>query len=242
MTYIIEIGCILVAFIAGWILRNYFPKYFEEKGKNLATKEDIGEITTIIENIKTNLLKETEILRGNISILNQNKFDISSLFREALIEYNKKYSAWLYSISRFSLNDYNERNWTEIDNYVFDLKKKKYEFNLSEAHLFLFHDEPNHIILNSDLFISTLELENNLMHSINKLKSIIKVYEKEALVLPENKFILDAKLARDISQLYSENMDIFLKIYSTTSKEYSKTSKYINTLIRKTIKEESTFD
>ena len=42
---------ILVAFIVGLFVRSYLPAYFSEKGKNLATKEDIGDITKIVETI-----------------------------------------------------------------------------------------------------------------------------------------------------------------------------------------------
>lgn len=44
---------LLLAFVgAGFILKNYLPSYFTEKGKNLATKEDIAEITRKIEAVK----------------------------------------------------------------------------------------------------------------------------------------------------------------------------------------------
>jgi hypothetical protein len=44
---------LLLAFVAaGFILKNYLPSYFTEKGKNLATKEDIAEITRRIEAVK----------------------------------------------------------------------------------------------------------------------------------------------------------------------------------------------
>jgi len=34
-----------------FLCKNYWPKYFEAKAKNQATKEDIGEITAIVESI-----------------------------------------------------------------------------------------------------------------------------------------------------------------------------------------------
>ena len=50
------------------ILNKYLPSYFSEKGKNLATKEDIEEITSKVEKIKfqlesdkTNINKKKEI-------------------------------------------------------------------------------------------------------------------------------------------------------------------------------------
>lgn len=45
MDIVSQILLMVAAFIFGLFIRNYFPKYIEEKGKNLATKEDIGEIT-----------------------------------------------------------------------------------------------------------------------------------------------------------------------------------------------------
>jgi len=53
---------ILVAYgicILFW--KSYFPKYLEEKGKNLATKEDIGAITHEVESVKAEILKSLSI-------------------------------------------------------------------------------------------------------------------------------------------------------------------------------------
>ncbi len=33
----------------GWLVKSYFPSYFSEKGKNLATKEDVSHITAEVE-------------------------------------------------------------------------------------------------------------------------------------------------------------------------------------------------
>ena len=41
----------------GFFIKNYFPSYFNEKGKNLATKEDIAEITNRIESVKSSYEK-----------------------------------------------------------------------------------------------------------------------------------------------------------------------------------------
>lgn len=46
--------------------KNYFPKYLEEKAKNTATKEDIGKITLIIENIKYEYNENLEILKSEL--------------------------------------------------------------------------------------------------------------------------------------------------------------------------------
>ena len=52
---IAQIGVVVAALVVGWLLKSYFPSYFAEKGKNLATKEDIEEITRKIEQVKASL-------------------------------------------------------------------------------------------------------------------------------------------------------------------------------------------
>ena len=60
------INAILIATASGVVvllIRSFLPSYFSEKGKNLATKEDIGEITAAVESVKedyTKRLKELE--------------------------------------------------------------------------------------------------------------------------------------------------------------------------------------
>lgn len=60
-------------FVIGIFSKVYFPKYLENKAKNLATKEDVGEITTIVESIK----KENAIELEKLS--QQHRFEIQKL-------------------------------------------------------------------------------------------------------------------------------------------------------------------
>jgi uncharacterized secreted protein with C-terminal beta-propeller domain len=55
MNYLQYIFGIIGIAILTSIVQNYFPSYFKKKGDNLATKEDIGEITKIIESVKTEI-------------------------------------------------------------------------------------------------------------------------------------------------------------------------------------------
>ncbi len=43
----------------------YFRKYLSEKGKNLATTQDIDKITTIVETVKTEHAKKLEEIKQN---------------------------------------------------------------------------------------------------------------------------------------------------------------------------------
>ena len=43
---------LVVIVVGGFILKNYLPSYFSEKGKNFATKEDVADITRRIEEVR----------------------------------------------------------------------------------------------------------------------------------------------------------------------------------------------
>jgi len=63
----------LVVFL---LIKNFLPGYLTEKGKNLATKEDVEEITGKVESIKTDYAKVIEEIRSN------NQIKISAIERE----------------------------------------------------------------------------------------------------------------------------------------------------------------
>lgn len=72
----------IIVFILGLFTNQFLSKYTSEKGKNLATKEDIKKITELTESVKTNFDK---------------KFEIFSLDRKYKYElYHKQYTE-LYS-------------------------------------------------------------------------------------------------------------------------------------------------
>lgn len=49
-------------------LRNYIPSYLNEKGKNLATKEDIGLLTDRVERIKAQYVADVERLKSSLTL------------------------------------------------------------------------------------------------------------------------------------------------------------------------------
>lgn len=72
---------ILLVIISGIV--QYIIAYFKEKGKNLATKHDIGEITNEIKNVKSKFTNQTEIL-------SLPKSEIYSIERNVIIDVNEK--------------------------------------------------------------------------------------------------------------------------------------------------------
>lgn len=59
------VGTLLGAGVVYFLIKSFIPSYFSEKGKNLATKEDITVITDKVESVKTDYAKVIEEVRSN---------------------------------------------------------------------------------------------------------------------------------------------------------------------------------
>ena len=66
MEWLSNIAFLVFGLISGWLLKHYFPTYLEKKAENLATKEDIQEITRLTEETQQAFRKELE--RFNVSV------------------------------------------------------------------------------------------------------------------------------------------------------------------------------
>jgi len=74
--------------------KNYFPKYLEVKAKNIATKEDIEEITDKVESVKTDYAKVIEEIKSN------NQLKLSEIEREKNIR-KEVYLQAVESLTRY---------------------------------------------------------------------------------------------------------------------------------------------
>lgn len=160
MSILLNAATLLVAIICGWFLKSYFPKYMEEKGKNLATKEDIGEITTIIESVKTQLARDTEVLKADLSLKNQNLFSIKTEERKALIDFHTKYSAWVSSITNSNLTGYDLSNYLEMNNIGKYINERKMNYELAEGLITLFMHDDDFMMLKKKIVVGAIEMEH----------------------------------------------------------------------------------
>lgn len=76
----IGFGALIGALVMFFLLKSFLPSYFSEKGKNLATKEDVASITDKVESVKTDYAKVLEELRNN------NQLKLAEIEREKNIK------------------------------------------------------------------------------------------------------------------------------------------------------------
>jgi|SRR3989339_1382546 len=75
--------------VIGLFAKKYLPSYLQQKGLNLATKEDIKEITEKIESVKTQYMKVIVELSAELSIRNEQKLRVLEKEMKLYLNYLK---------------------------------------------------------------------------------------------------------------------------------------------------------
>lgn len=144
---IVQILIFGILIAAYFLIKNLLPSYFSEKGKNIATKEDIEEIT---EKVKT--------VESNINIITGNIVDYNSIKRKIILEYFGAYNNWQRTISNSELiynyhaKDINQEKLEKIF-------EAKHLYNLKEGEIELFIKEKEFYEARKNLTIETLNYQ-----------------------------------------------------------------------------------
>jgi len=90
-TIIIYVLIPVVTFLGGLFIKNFFPSYMDEKGKNLATKEDIQEITRKTEEVKKEFEEKMQVFSSDV------KFKYDFRYKQYSGLYSKLYAVVIQS-------------------------------------------------------------------------------------------------------------------------------------------------
>jgi len=113
-------------FIIGLLIGNFLPSYFNKKGENLATKEDIAEITKKTEEVKSEYLKELENFKADL--LKQHKgFNERFEWYKKLAEVSKKLKNRI-KIQKYYMQQNNQKVMNlkvmnELDDLAFEFQE-----------------------------------------------------------------------------------------------------------------------
>jgi len=78
---------ILLAIVLAWLNRNYLGPFAKAKAQNLATKQDISEITERVEDVRSKYLAELEGLKAHLEVTTSKRSAFAENRREALISF-----------------------------------------------------------------------------------------------------------------------------------------------------------
>lgn len=114
---IIELVTLAVVLVIGYLLRGFFPSYSKEKGKNLATKEDIQGITEKIEAVKMEYAKSLEAVKTKLQL----EAAIKGAFQQKCLEALTAINDLLVEITLYCWKQLAERSpnehyvWSNVD-------------------------------------------------------------------------------------------------------------------------------
>lgn len=163
----------------------FFKTYFSEKGKNMATKEDVKELTFLVEQTKQQFTSGIELLRTRLNLYHASFTSIKTLERDALIKINTAYSEWANSLVTFSLAFYFYDNYEPLKTKDLFFNEKYMAFKVAEDNLHLYaHDEELRNIL-TKITQATLELQESVLSHITKFILNCKTYNDLRSMAPE---------------------------------------------------------
>jgi hypothetical protein len=208
----------------------FFKSYFQEKGKNLATSEDIEELTTKVEKVKQQFLEKNASIKAKLDLLTNLQINHKNDERLALVNFHKKIKYWITLLTESTPTLINSYNDEEIETKI-NLYDNVYKEVLSaEALLELYVEDKNFIKLMGELKINTLK--NLADHPVDFLFSLKKnnfefqLHEKMPVDTVENiskKSERHTELLKLRSIIYTEyrtKMIDSLKINIITEREY----------------------
>ena len=215
---ILQIAVLIVVVILFFTIKNLLPSYFNEKGKNIATKEDISEITELVEKTKQVFTSETEKLKATLLVVSNAQIGIISEERNAIIELNEKYFKWLHSLIDTSLGKIDEYDNDELEKYSRKIGQNYNDFLVSETKFSLF-------VENKTLteFFDKMKIE-----TLTRLTKQVPTY---IINLKKNNFDIE-QMKKQIpiqeqSKKYSELLDKKREYYDQLTKDILKGYKII---------------
>lgn len=146
------------------LLFEIFKSFIQEKGKNLATKKDIQEITTKIETVKS-----------EVGILTHKKINLSDEKQKTLIDLTIKYSIWLKFIMQTEISDYptcSENYYNLITKMLNDLY---FDYLAEQAKVDIYFNSDFEIIeMKDELEVKTIDLSNHFKENLNYARVELK--------------------------------------------------------------------
>lgn len=200
---------LIIALVAGLASGLVFmaKSFFSEKGKNLATKQDIGKITTLIEDVKHQNAKEVEQMRAALQLANNRQNEYHQDVKRALIEYFETYMYWFEIQMSENLLEITEDNFEQFKGLSREIEKTHHKLLMSQYKIaFHLYDE----YLNE--LISELNFKGyNIMLKADSLLSEVFQHFKNAKELysdgEEKKAREEIVKAEELEKVFSSEIE-----------------------------------
>ena len=151
-------------------LGNGAKNYIDEKSKGLAKKEDLGELTQIVEKVKQEFIHSNEELKAQLSVRASSAISLKDEERQAVIDLNRAFYKWFSLIKK----PINAATQAKVNEDIIEINNAFEQMVYSEANLKLF-------VGDSIVFREYLKLKQNILENIYNFRGKIIVEVVKAL-------------------------------------------------------------
>lgn len=180
--FVLQVLIFAFLIVAYFYIKNLLPSYFSEKGKNLATKEDIEVIT---EKIKT--------VESKIKIKESGEIDYNSLKRKTILDFFGTYNNWERLITGSYCNS-SDQSESKNEVTVQKINDAKFAYNLKEGEIEIFIEDNQFYHLRKDVSIHLLKMQHAFEIYCTDIDLIIKT---------ETDYIIRSQKVRAIMSSYN---------------------------------------
>lgn len=207
----------------------FFKSYLTEKGKSAALKEDLNDLTIKVESVKSEFVKEQEILKTDLQRVLSNEVSYRNEERTAIISYHGIINEWLYSIDEIGFGNYNKSNIDTLIDVRIRIARFYAKAGISQSKVSLLVENKNLVKITGKLYMQVfayyhwadkyfLQLQQNL-ESQKLLTDGFSIIIKN---IKGNNLLAD-KMARHDEKLIKENKKLFENYYKEKGDERKKT-------------------
>jgi hypothetical protein len=219
----INIESVSLTVIATGVIILFFKSFFNEKGKNAATKQDIEEITRKIETIKTEFIKETEKLKHELQFANQMKVSFSTDLKDAVVNAYESFNLWIEYVYDAHINslDATTKQLKESEAEINNLYSK---FVAAGAKLDLYYPDNEITKVMEKLLVDSIDFQRFVEEHLIEMEPLIEDLD-EIEDLPDNEYdekefdTAHKKLMDEYNKSHKEMVRLYAKI-SYTQEEF----------------------
>lgn len=217
---------IIILFIGFYLA--FLKSYFTEKGKQLALKEDIEEITEKVEAIKADFQRENDEIKANIHHILTLQESHRNEERNVTLDFYRKYNDWLYSLLEINFGKFNRGNIPELIDTQTEIAKHYKTTNVAQSLVRLLVKDENIVSLSEKLTHELLCFKNwidirllKLQQNLESQNSLNDRFLKLVADFDKNRTLAEESAEKEKGMI-AERDGMFNEYYDNRNAEYAK--------------------
>lgn len=194
--------------------------YFRNRVKNLAQKDDLNDLTEIVEEVKQKYRSENESLKAQLAVLNDRKIQVFTEEKDAIIQFYTKINEWIWDKLNINLLEYTSHKYDALSERMGEMENTYNETNVLFSKVSLLVDNSEIINVGNDLIIATLKLQHLVIahcssyrHWLGASRANMEVIKNHVNVSPGKP--LDSEFSEFVSEVDSKLENIRKELLDT---------------------------